>query len=61
MTPFMFMAEGADVSTSVGTLLDLGTQVVTWIQSNPLLSVCFAGCLVPVAFKVLKKAVKTVK
>lgn len=56
-------AEGGAVTASgaVTELLSIGSSCLTWIMGNPFLSVVFAGCLVPVAFKIIKAAKKAAK
>lgn len=62
MLPTMFAAEGATSATSaVSSLLEIGTTCLTWIMNNSFLSVVFAGCLIPVAFKVIKAAKRAAK
>lgn len=61
MLPLMALAEGTDVTTAVSTLLEIGTSVMNWIQGNALLSLCFAGCIIPIGFRVIRKALHTVR
>lgn len=59
MLPVLSMfGEGGTVTAAgaVSNLLDIGSTCLTWIMNNAFLSVVFAGCLVPVAFKVIKAA-----
>lgn len=58
----MFLADaGVSVTQSVTDLLAVGTQALNWIVANPLLAVVFAGCIVPVAFRVIKAAKRAAK
>lgn len=57
----LMMALEASAGTAVTELLGIGTQCLTWIMDNAFLSVVFAGCLVPVAFKVIKAAKRAAK
>lgn len=49
------------VKGDVKNLLDIGTQCIDWIDENKMLSLCFAGCIIPIGFKVIKAALRTVK
>lgn len=52
---------GTSVTQSVTDLLGVGTAALNWILDNPILAIIFAGCLIPVAFKVIKSAKKAAK
>lgn len=54
-------ASGTSVTSAVTDLLAVGTSALNWITSNPFLSLLFAGCIIPVAFKVIKAAKKAAK
>lgn len=54
-------ASGTSVTSAVTDLLNVGTSALTWITSNPFLALLFAGCIIPVAFKVIKAAKKAAK
>lgn len=49
------------VKGDVKNLLDIGTQCINWIDENKMLSLCFAGCIIPIGFKVIRAALRTVK
>ena len=58
----MFIEAGASsASAAVSELLGIGTTCLSWIMENSLLSVVFAGCLIPVAFRIIKKAKNAAK
>lgn len=62
LTVFTMIGEGGvTASSAVSDLLSVGSTCVTWIMNNAFLSVVFAGCLVPVAFKVIKAAKRAAK
>lgn len=62
-TVFTMIGEGGAVSASsaVSSLLDIGSTCLTWIMNNAFLSTVFAGCLIPVAFRIIKAAKKAAK
>lgn len=56
----MFLAEGASVTSAFSNIIDLGSQMLTFIQGNALLMCCFAGCLVKISTRLIKGARKSV-
>ena len=54
------MALEASVATSFTDLLGLATSMLTFIEGNSLLMICFAGCLIKLATKGIKGARKAV-
>lgn len=56
----MFLSEGTSVTTAFGDIIELGGQMLTFIQSNALLMCCFAGCLVKIGTRLIKGARKSV-
>ena len=51
-----------DVSAALGGLTTCATSIMSWITSNSVLSIVFAGgCLAGVAFRFIRKAIKTSK
>lgn len=64
MFPQMMMAlsdSTLGVESDVANLLDIGTKCINWIDDNKLLSLCFAGCIIPIGFKVIRAALRTVR
>ncbi|MBE5923827.1 MAG: hypothetical protein E7271_05065 [Lachnospiraceae bacterium] len=58
----LFLEGGASsASAAVTELLSIGSTCVSWIMENSLLSVVFAGCLIPVAFRIIKSAKNAAK
>ena len=53
--------EAMTAASAVSDLLNIGTSCLNWIMNNSFLSVVFAGCLVPVAFKIVKAAKRAAK
>lgn len=62
-TVFAMLGEGGAVSagSAVSDLLAIGSTCLNWIMNNSFLSVVFAGCLIPVAFRIIKAAKKAAK
>lgn len=57
----MVLASAVTVTSAVTDLLSVATLGLNWIMENPLLACVFAGCLIPIAFKVIKAAKKSAK
>lgn len=57
----MFGEGGTTASSAVSNLLEIGTTCLNWIMNNSFLSVVFAGCLIPVAFRIIKAAKRAAK
>lgn len=57
----MFLSGDVSVTQAVTDLLGVGTSALNWIMGNPILAIIFAGCLIPVAFRVIKSAKKAAK
>lgn len=55
------MLLASTVTQSVSDLLGVGTSALEWILSNSILAIIFAGCLIPVAFRVIRSAKKAAK
>lgn len=51
---------GASVTTAFSQIITMAESAMGFITGNPFLTVCFAACIVPIAFKVIKKARKSV-
>ena len=50
------------VTTALGTVWEIVGDCVTFIADNPVLMVIFVGgCLVPIGFKIFKRAKRSVK
>lgn len=57
----MALAEGGtSASAAFGEIMTMAGQAMTFITGNSFLVICFASCIVPIAFKVIKKARKSV-
>lgn len=50
----------SSVTESFSDIMALGTSLLTFIQGNALLMICFAGCLVKIATRLVKGARKAV-
>lgn len=57
----MFLSGDVSVTQAVTDLLGVGTSALNWIMGNPILAIIFAGCLIPVAFRVIKSAKNAAK
>lgn len=54
------LLEAGTVTTAFADVLSLGTSLMGFVQGNALLMVCFAGCLVKIATRLVKGARKAV-
>ena len=53
-------ASGTSVADAFSQIMTMASSAMNFITSNPFLVVCFAACIVPIAFNVIKKARKSV-
>lgn len=56
----MALAEGASVTDAFSQIMTMASSAMSFITNNPFLVICFAACIVPIAFKVIKGARKSV-
>ncbi len=55
-------AAALDVTAALGGLTTTATSIMTWITTNSVLAIVFVGgCLSGVAFRFIRKAIKTSK
>lgn len=54
------VAEALTVSSAFTEIMTMASSAMTFITGNDFLVICFAACIVPIAFKVIKKARKAV-
>jgi hypothetical protein len=55
----MMVAE-TSIASSFSDIVTIGTSMLTFIEGNALLMVCFAGCLVKIGSRLIKGARKAV-
>lgn len=48
------------VTTAFSSIMTMAGSAMEFITGNNFLMICFASCIVPIAFRVIKKARKSV-
>jgi hypothetical protein len=56
----MPMVAETSIASSFSDIVTIGTSMLTFIEGNALLMVCFAGCLVKIGSRLIKGARKAV-